>query len=74
MPDLPTNPSQNRVVRAFVRAGGAASTRKGKGSHVWIKMPGVQRPFTVPTHIGPELLASIIKQAGMTREQFLEVY
>jgi predicted RNA binding protein YcfA (HicA-like mRNA interferase family) len=74
VPDLPTQPSQEKVVRALVRAGGVVSTKRGKGSHIAVTIPDVARPVIVPTHIGPHLLASIIKQANLTREQFLEAY
>jgi len=39
-----------------------------------VYMPDIARPITIPRHIDSTLLASIIRQAGLTREQFLEVY
>ena len=74
MPDLPTRPTQMRVVNALVHAGGRLNTKRGKGSHMQVYMPDIARPITVPRHIDPTLLASIIRQAGVTRDAFLEVY
>ena len=74
MPDLPTNPNQTRVVNALVRAGGRLNTKRGKGSQMQVYMPAVARPITVLRHIDQTLLASIIRQAGLTRDEFLEVY
>ena len=72
MPSLPRRVTQRQVIRALVRAGGVEVKGMGKGSHRTVKMPG-QRPVTVPMHIGPGLLGTIIKQAGLTLEEFLEV-
>jgi predicted RNA binding protein YcfA (HicA-like mRNA interferase family) len=56
-------------IRTFVKAGG--QKKKGKGSHVNIKMPGGQL-ITIPIHgelkIG--LLKAAIKKAGLSEEEF----
>jgi predicted RNA binding protein YcfA (HicA-like mRNA interferase family) len=55
-------------VRAFRRAGGVV--RQGKGSHVVIEMPDGQ-VFPIPGKIKVGLLAGIIRQSGLTVEEFL---
>jgi len=45
-------------------------TGRGKGSHRLVAMPGVTRSIAVPAHFGPGLLRGIIKEAGLTVEQF----
>jgi predicted RNA binding protein YcfA (HicA-like mRNA interferase family) len=57
------------AIKAFERAGGMV--RKGKGSHVNIKMPNEQLitiPATGELKIG--LLKAAIRKAGLTEEQF----
>ena len=60
------------AVKAFVRVGG--KVRKGKGDHINIKMPNGQL-ITIPVNkelkIG--LLKSVIKRAGLTEEDFLDL-
>ncbi|HEY4686178.1 MAG TPA: type II toxin-antitoxin system HicA family toxin [Dehalococcoidia bacterium] len=73
MPSLPRNVTQDQVVRALIRAGGVEVRGLGKGSHRSVRMPNQARPITVPSRIKTGLLGSIIKQAGLTLEQFLEV-
>ena len=59
-----------KAIKAFVKAGGVE--RKGKGTHVNIKMPNGQiitLPCSSDLKIG--LLKSAIKKAGLTAEDFL---
>ena len=62
----------NDAIKAFVRSGGVE--RKGKGDHVNIKMPNgmiVTIPGNKELKIG--LLKSVIRKAGLTDEQFLDL-
>lgn len=61
--------SGERAIRAFTRAGG--QKRKGKGSHINIRMPDGQLitiPFRGELKIG--LLKAAIKKAGLSEEEF----
>ena len=61
--------SGEKAIQAFTEAGG--KQKKGKGSHVNIKMPNGQL-ITIPLHrelkIG--LLKAAIKKAGLSEEEF----
>ncbi len=62
----------NDAIKSFVRSGGVE--RKGKGDHVNIKMPNgmiVTIPGNKELKIG--LLKSVIRKAGLTDEQFLDL-
>lgn len=58
------------AVRKFQRAGWTAIRQKG--SHVMMTKPGYQWTLSIPQHeeLGPGLLGKLIKQAGMTVEEF----
>ena len=73
MPPLPRNVRQEQVIRALIRAGGIESRRLGKGSHKRVTMPsGVK--VTIPSGIlKPGTLSSVIKQAGLSVEEFLDL-
>ena len=71
MPKLPRESSQRRVVRAFIRAGGVEVPVQGKGSHRVVLMPNGEK-INLPHLIKPGLLADMIKQSGLTLEEFLE--
>jgi predicted RNA binding protein YcfA (HicA-like mRNA interferase family) len=61
--------SGEKAIQAFVKAGG--KKKKGKGSHVNIKMPNGQLitiPFNGELKIG--LLKAAIKKAGLSEEEF----
>jgi predicted RNA binding protein YcfA (HicA-like mRNA interferase family) len=61
--------SAERAIQAFIKAGG--QKKKGKGSHVNIKMPNGQLitiPFRTELKIG--LLKVAIKKAGLSEEEF----
>lgn len=60
------------TVKAFVKFGGVE--RKGKGDHINIKMPNgmiVTIPGSKELKIG--LLKSVIKKAGLTEEEFINL-
>lgn len=60
------------AVKAFVKFGGVE--RKGKGDHINIKMPNgmiVTIPGSKELKIG--LIKSVIKKAGLTEEEFLNL-
>ena len=71
IPSLPFN----MVIAALERGGWVVSHQKG--SHIRLKncSVGKMRKLTVPAHrpIKRSTLAKIIKQAGMTVEEFLEL-
>ena len=61
-----------KAIRAFEKAGG--TVRKGKGSHVNIKMPNGQLitiPITRELKIG--LLKAAIRKAGLTEKEFMDL-
>jgi predicted RNA binding protein YcfA (HicA-like mRNA interferase family) len=58
------------VIRALVRAGGVAVPRRGKGSHRVVKMPNGRR-ITVPAgRLRVGTLSDIIKESGLTIDEF----
>ncbi|HMN18120.1 MAG: type II toxin-antitoxin system HicA family toxin [Ignavibacteriaceae bacterium] len=60
------------AVKVFVKFGGVE--RKGKGDHINIKMPNgmiVTIPGSKELKIG--LLKSVIKKAGLTEEEFINL-
>ena len=61
------------AVKKFVRAGW--SVVRQKGSHVMLTRPDYLYTLSVPQHkeLGPGLLRKLIKQAGMTVEEFNEL-
>ena len=69
--DIPTV-TANEVRRALEEAGFVAMRQQG--SHLTLRHPETRRSTTVPIHRGdvkPRLVELIIKQAGLTREDFL---
>jgi len=58
------------AVRKFQRAGWNATRQKG--SHVMMTKPGYQWTLSIPQHskLGPGLLRKLIRQAGLTIEEF----
>ena len=67
---VPRDVTQAEVVRALVRAGGTELARRGKGSHRAIRMPGMPRTVIVPSRLDTAMLRGIIRQAGLTVEEF----
>ena len=66
--------SWRKVVRAFEREGWRITRQRG--SHMILEKPGCEATLCVPRHdtIGPGLLRSLIRDAGMTVEGFLKSY
>ncbi len=58
------------AVKKLQRAGW--TVMRQKGSHVMLIKPGYQWTLSVPQHdeIGPGLLRKLLKQAGLTVEEF----
>ena len=58
------------AIRAFERAGWIQDRQRG--SHVTLFLPGKPVVLTVPLHgeLGPGLLRSLIRKAGLTVEEF----
>ncbi len=58
------------AVRKFQRAGWNAVRQKG--SHVMMTKEGYQWTLSIPQHdeLGPGLLMKLIKQTGLTAEEF----
>jgi predicted RNA binding protein YcfA (HicA-like mRNA interferase family) len=72
-PRLPTC-SAKQVVTALKRAGFAEHAHEG--SHLVLKNPETKMRTVVPMHagdIGRGLLKKIIKQAGLTEDEFREL-
>jgi predicted RNA binding protein YcfA (HicA-like mRNA interferase family) len=61
---------QAEAIRALVRAGGVEDRRGGKGSHYRVTMPNGAKVFVPAGVIKAGTLASIIKDAGLTVEEF----
>jgi len=61
------------AVRKLQRAGW--SVARQKGSHVMLTRPGYQWTLSVPQHdeLGPGLLRKLIRQAGLSLEEFNEL-
>ncbi len=72
MPKLPVV-SGEEVIKALSKIG--FRTRKGKGSHVVLQRPNDYRNVSVPLHkrLKPGTLRGIIKQSGLTVEEFIEL-
>lgn len=58
------------AVRKLRRAGWTAVRQRG--SHVMMTKPGYQYTLSIPQHqeLGPGLLRKLIRQAGLTVEEF----
>jgi predicted RNA binding protein YcfA (HicA-like mRNA interferase family) len=69
--------SSDEVVRVLKKAGFAYAPKRGKGSHVAFHKETVERKLLVIIPKRKELpkgtLMAIIEQAGLTREEFLEL-
>jgi predicted RNA binding protein YcfA (HicA-like mRNA interferase family) len=61
------------AVRKFQSIGWSAVRQKG--SHVMMTKPGYQWTLSIPQHaeLGPGLLRKLIRQAGLTIEEFNEL-
>lgn len=63
-----------RDIRAFLILKGCVKDRTRGGHEAW-KKPGLSRPIVIQTHENPvpeHVVRSIIKDLGMSREEFLE--
>jgi len=60
-------------VHKFQRAGWTVARQKG--SHVMIIKPGYQYTLSIPQHreLGPGILRKLLRQAGITPEEFNEL-
>ena len=72
MPSLPVC-SGAEAIRAFERAGWLQASQKG--SHVTMIKSGAVVVLTVPLHreLGRGLLRSLIRKAGMTVDEFVDL-
>ena len=72
MPKLPRI-SGREAVRALQRAGWEVARQRG--SHVILTKPGSIYTLSVPLHreLGPGLLRSLLRKAGLTIEEFREL-
>jgi hypothetical protein len=63
-----------RDIRSFLIFVGCIKDRTRGGHEVWRK-PGLSRPIIIQTHVDPvpeHVVRSIIKDLGISREEFLE--
>ena len=58
-------------MRALVKAGGVEDKAAGKGSHYRVTMPNKAKVFVPAGTIKTETLAAIIRQAGLTMDEFV---
>jgi len=58
------------TVKKFLRAGW--SIARQKGSHVMMTKPGYQYTLSIPQHseLGPGILRKLLRQAGISPEEF----
>ncbi len=70
MPPLPVV-SGDEARRAFEKAGW--QFRSQSGSHIVLTKPGHRKNLSIPRHrqLGPGLLRSLIRDAGMTVDEFI---
>ena len=67
---LPRNVRQAEAIRALIRAGGVEDKAAGKGSHYRVTMPNGAKVFVPAGIIKVGTLASIIRHAGLTVDEF----
>ncbi|MBU0607046.1 MAG: type II toxin-antitoxin system HicA family toxin [Armatimonadetes bacterium] len=74
MPRRPVVTGQE-AIRALEQVGFVFDRQRG--SHVMMRHPGRRRTVTVPVHagetLGPTVLHSILRQAGLTMEEFTDL-
>ncbi|MXZ03178.1 MAG: addiction module toxin, HicA family [Chloroflexi bacterium] len=71
MPRLPIL-SRAEFVSVMRKVGYLPSPNRGKGSH-WVLEHESRNRLTVPQEIGRGLLTKLIKDAGLTRDEFLNL-
>ncbi len=72
MPKVPRDIDQQQAIRALVRTGGVYQPRQGKGSHQAVTMPSGQIVVIPYGTIRVGTLTGIIKEAGLTVQQFID--
>ena len=73
MPGIPRDVKQEEAIRAPVRAGGIEDSRRGKGSHRRVTMPNRVK-LTIPGGtLRPGTLGQIIRNSGLTVEEFVDL-
>ena len=67
--------SGRQVCTALCKAGFAEIPGRGKGSHIFVYRADPPAGITIPDHkeIGRGTLRAILRQAGLTVEDFLEL-
>jgi predicted RNA binding protein YcfA (HicA-like mRNA interferase family) len=71
---MPRRYRPREVIRVLERLGWRVVRQRG--SHVRLRLPGGRNPVTVPVsqrELRNDVFQSILKQAGLTREQFENV-
>ena len=70
---LPRGLSGDQIARALERAGWEQV--RVRGSHIMLQKPGREFTLSVPRHreIGRGLLRGLIRDAGLTVEQFVDL-
>ncbi|KMP10981.1 periplasmic or secreted lipoprotein [Candidatus Nitromaritima sp. SCGC AAA799-C22] len=65
--------SGDEIVKKLGRVGWKVSRQKG--SHVMMVKPDYQYTLSIPRHkeLGPGLLRKLLRQAGLTPEEFLKL-
>ena len=71
MPRLPSL-SRREFVAAMRRVGYSVSAERGDGSHYMLLHPE-RNSLTVPQTIGRGLLSKLIRDAGLSRDEFLNL-
>lgn len=70
--DLPICRSDDAIKTLCKHFGWEVAPGRGKGSHTRLKKPG-QRPLTIPQgQLKRALLAGVLKDAGITNQEFLD--
>jgi predicted RNA binding protein YcfA (HicA-like mRNA interferase family) len=67
--------SGGEAVKAFIKAGFTLLPGRGKGSHIVLHHPAMNKLLTVPNHrpVRRGTLRSLIREAGLTVDQFREL-
>jgi predicted RNA binding protein YcfA (HicA-like mRNA interferase family) len=71
VPRFPRDVTQEQAIKAFVRCGGIAIAREGKGSHRKVVMPNGQTVTLPYGRLKTGILASAVKQADLSVQKFI---